>query len=131
MCRNPDAYSLRPFCTQIEPIETLLLFKNKSRLLDRQKAPTSFVLPLFIIAPKAAQMSMAALTVNLISCAERWLMAGTGYAMPEMLPMPREWYKKWEQGTRNGSGRGLTDANVDEVESAVPPLASTACIFNA
>jgi hypothetical protein len=62
---------------------------------------------------------------NLISCAERWLTPGTEYAVPEMLPLPREWYKDWEQGTRNGSERGLTDADIDEGESASSPLASS------
>ena len=68
---------------------------------------------------------------KLISGAERWLKAGTEYAVPEMLPLPRKWYKDWEQETCNGSARGLTDANIDEGESAVTPLASSCacCIF--
>ncbi|KAK9916187.1 hypothetical protein WJX75_009837 [Coccomyxa subellipsoidea] len=51
---------------------------------------------------------------------ERWLTAGTEYAVPEMLPLPREWYKDWEQGTRNGSARGLTDDDIDKGDSMRP-----------
>ncbi len=49
-------------------------------------------------------------------CAERWLTPGTEYAVPEMLPLPREWYKDWERdgsdGVASSSAAGGTD--VDE-----------------
>ncbi|CAL8464666.1 g4201 [Coccomyxa elongata] len=51
---------------------------------------------------------------------ERWLTPGAEYAVPEMLPLPREWYKDWEEGTRNGSAKGLTDADIDEGDSMRP-----------
>lgn len=47
-------------------------------------------------------------------CTERWLTPGTEYAVPEKLPLPRDWYKEWEEGTRGGAAQGLTDADIDE-----------------
>jgi hypothetical protein len=52
--------------------------------------------------------------------AERWLTPGTEYAIPEKLPLPREWYKDWDtdgsaaaaSSAAVGSGAGGTD--VDE-----------------
>ncbi|EIE19060.1 cytochrome P450 [Coccomyxa subellipsoidea C-169] len=51
---------------------------------------------------------------------ERWLTPGTEYAVPEKLPLPREWYKEWEEGTHTGATRGLTDADINEGDSMRP-----------
>lgn len=45
--------------------------------------------------------------------------------MPEMLPLPREWYKEWEEGTRNRSATGLTEADIDEGQSTSVALLTT------
>jgi hypothetical protein len=48
--------------------------------------------------------------------AERWLTPGTEYAVPEKLPLPREWYRDWDAiaAATNGAARGPTDANIDD-----------------
>lgn len=43
-----------------------------------------------------------------------------------MLPLPREWYKDWEEGSRNGSAKGLTDADIDEGQSR-PTIGCPCC----
>lgn len=46
--------------------------------------------------------------------AERWLTPGTEYAVPEKLPLPREWYKDWETNADAGENGAMTGADVDE-----------------
>lgn len=50
--------------------------------------------------------------------ADRWLTPGTEYAIPEKLPLPRDWYKHWDaiEAGAKGSVTGLTDADIDDGE---------------
>ena len=53
--------------------------------------------------------------------AERWLTPGTEYAVPEKLPLPREWYKGWDLSSPTapgGAARGLTEADMGDSEHA-------------
>ena len=55
--------------------------------------------------------------------AERWLTPGTEYAVPEKLPLPREWYQGWDLSSPaapGGAASGLTEADMGDSEHAMP-----------
>ena len=55
--------------------------------------------------------------------AERWLTPGTEYAVPEKLPLPREWYKGWDLSAPAAPGTaasGLTEADMGDSEHVMP-----------
>ena len=57
----------------------------------------------------------AYLTEGQLRHAERWLTPGTEYAVPEKLPLPREWYKGWDLSSPSaakGTSIGLTEADM-------------------
>ena len=54
--------------------------------------------------------------------AERWLTPGTEYAVPEKLPLPREWYSGWDLSSPaapGGAASGLTEADMGDSKHAI------------
>ena len=75
-----------------------------------------FELSLSLCSSSKAGKPIAPLTV-LATCAERWLTPGTEYAIPEKLPLPREWYKGWDLSSPSattGAAIGLTEADMGD-----------------
>ncbi len=60
--------------------------------------------------------------VALPCCADRWLTLGAEYAVPEKLPLPREWYRDWD-AIKAGTVTGLTEADIDEGAYFICPCA--------
>ena len=63
--------------------------------------------------------------VGLRHYAERWLTPGTEYAVPEKLPLPREWYSEWDRNgacaapTNGTASTGAGGTDVDESSERV------------
>ena len=50
------------------------------------------------------------MTVEFVLHAERWLTPGTEYAVPEKLPLPKEWYSSWEAAAAGDKGGDTSQA---------------------